>query len=48
MPAAAAGAVPVADPVRTPWGDRNRRYRTNDGFQVTLFQPPDGADAPPG
>lgn len=35
-----AGAAPVADSVDTPWGDRNRRFRTNDGLQLTLFQSP--------
>ena len=38
--ATTAGASAVADPVETPWGDRNRRYRTADGLQLTLFQPP--------
>jgi lactoylglutathione lyase len=36
--AAAAGAEPVSDAVDTPWGDRNRRYVTADGLQLTLFQ----------
>ncbi|MPZ71106.1 MAG: VOC family protein [Actinobacteria bacterium] len=35
-----AKAVPIADPVDTPWGDRNRRYRTIDGLQLTLFAEP--------
>lgn len=35
-----AGAVPEADPVETPWGDRNQRFRTGEGLQLTLFQPP--------
>jgi catechol 2,3-dioxygenase-like lactoylglutathione lyase family enzyme len=35
-----AGASPVADPVVTPWGDHNHRFVTNDGLQLTLFQPP--------
>ncbi len=34
---AAAGAVPVAPPVLTPWGDRNARVQTPDGMQLTLF-----------
>jgi catechol 2,3-dioxygenase-like lactoylglutathione lyase family enzyme len=34
------GAYPVADPVDTPWGDRNRRFRMSDELQLTLFQPP--------
>jgi methylmalonyl-CoA/ethylmalonyl-CoA epimerase len=36
---AQAGAVPVAPPVRTPWGDRNARVRAPDGMQLTLFTP---------
>jgi catechol 2,3-dioxygenase-like lactoylglutathione lyase family enzyme len=36
----AVGAVPVAEVVDTPWGDRNRRYRLADGFPVTLFESP--------
>ena len=35
------GAVPEAGPVVTPWGDHNRRYRTTDGLQLTLFQSPE-------
>jgi hypothetical protein len=34
------GAYPVADPVDTPWGDRNRRFTMSDELQLTLFQPP--------
>lgn len=34
---AAAGATPVADPVDTPWGDRNARVAAPDGMQLTLF-----------
>jgi lactoylglutathione lyase len=37
----AAGATPVADPVRTPWGDRNQRFEMDGGLQLTLFQPGD-------
>jgi lactoylglutathione lyase len=33
----AAGADRVADPVTTPWGDRNARVRAPDGMQLTLF-----------
>ena len=36
--ARAAGASPIAEPVDTPWGDRNRRFTTSDGLQMTLFQ----------
>lgn len=36
----AAGAVRVAAPVTTPWGDRNARIRTPDGMQLTLFTSP--------
>lgn len=35
-----AGAVAEADPVETPWGDRNQRFRTGEDVQLTLFQPP--------
>jgi catechol 2,3-dioxygenase-like lactoylglutathione lyase family enzyme len=35
---AAAGAAPEADPVVTPWGDHNQRFKTGDGLQLTLFQ----------
>lgn len=31
---------PQAEPVDTPWGDRNRRFRTSEGLQLTLFQSP--------
>ena len=34
---AGAGAVPVAPPVLTPWGDRNARVEAPDGMQLTLF-----------
>ena len=34
------GTEPLADAVDTPWGDRNRRFKTPDGLQLTLFQPP--------
>lgn len=33
----AAGAEAVAEPVTTPWGDRNARLSAPDGMQVTLF-----------
>jgi catechol 2,3-dioxygenase-like lactoylglutathione lyase family enzyme len=32
-----AGAMPVADAVDTPWGDRNARVAAPDGMQLTLF-----------
>lgn len=35
----AAGAEEVAQPVTTPWGDRNARLRAPDGMQLTLFTP---------
>ena len=35
---AAHGAVIVAGPVVTPWGDRNARVQDPDGLQVTLFE----------
>ena len=34
-----AGAVRVAPPVLTPWGDRNARVQAPDGMQLTLFTP---------
>ena len=37
----AAGAVAVAAPVDTPWGDRNARVQAPDGMQLTLFTPSD-------
>jgi catechol 2,3-dioxygenase-like lactoylglutathione lyase family enzyme len=36
----ASGTEPQAEPVDTPWGDRNRRFRTSEGLQLTLFQSP--------
>jgi catechol 2,3-dioxygenase-like lactoylglutathione lyase family enzyme len=35
----AAGALRVAPPVMTPWGDRNARVQAPDGIQLTLFTP---------
>ncbi len=32
------GAEAVGEPVRTPWGDFNRRLRTPEGLQLTLFE----------
>ena len=32
-----AGAVRLAPPVVTPWGDRNARVQAPDGMQLTLF-----------
>ena len=32
-----AGAEQVAEPVLTPWGDRNARVEAPDGMQLTLF-----------
>lgn len=37
-----AGGEPLAEPVETPWGDRNVRVRAPDGMQLTLFSVPDG------
>lgn len=34
-----AGAIPVAPPVTTPWGDRSARFEVPDGVQLTLFTP---------
>ncbi len=36
----AAGTEPQAEPVETPWGDRNRRFSSPGGLQLTLFQSP--------
>lgn len=33
-----AGAEALADPVDTPWGDRNQRFRGKDGLQLTLYE----------
>ena len=38
---AAAGAEPVADPVTTPWNERNARVRSPEGMQLTLFSTPE-------
>ena len=35
----AAGATREAEPVDTPWGDRNARVAAPDGMQLTLFSP---------
>jgi lactoylglutathione lyase len=32
-----AGAEPLAEPVVTPWWDRNVRLQAPDGMQLTLF-----------
>jgi hypothetical protein len=37
---AASGARPLAPPVETPWGDRNQRFTTQGGMQLTLLQSP--------
>jgi len=34
---ARAGAEQVAQPVTTPWKDRNVRMQASDGMQLTLF-----------
>ena len=36
-----AGLEPEGGPVSTPWGDLNRRLRTPEGLQLTLFRPAD-------
>ena len=38
----AAGDERVAEPVTTPWGDRNAREKAPDGMQLTLFTPEPG------
>jgi NAD(P)-dependent dehydrogenase (short-subunit alcohol dehydrogenase family) len=45
------GAEVMGGPVRTPWGDFNRRLRAPDGLQLTLFRSPeeetaDGEEGP--
>jgi catechol 2,3-dioxygenase-like lactoylglutathione lyase family enzyme len=39
----AAGAEQLAEPVTTPWNDRNVRLRAPDGMQLTLFSPIGGS-----
>jgi catechol 2,3-dioxygenase-like lactoylglutathione lyase family enzyme len=39
---AGAGAQPLAEPVLTPWGDRNQRFRLAEELQLTLFEPTGG------
>lgn len=34
------GAGEMAAVVDTPWGDRNHRFRTKEGMQMTLFESP--------
>ena len=36
---AAGAGGDFAEPVTTPWGDRNARVRGPDGMQLTLFTP---------
>jgi hypothetical protein len=31
----------VAEPVLTPWGDRNQRFRLTERLQLTLFEHPE-------
>jgi catechol 2,3-dioxygenase-like lactoylglutathione lyase family enzyme len=33
-----AGGEAISVPVDTPWGDRNQRFTTPDGLQLTLFE----------
>jgi lactoylglutathione lyase len=35
---ATTGARPQAEPVLTPWGDRNQRFRLAEGLQLTVFE----------
>jgi predicted enzyme related to lactoylglutathione lyase len=37
-----AGGEAIAGPVDTPWGDRNQRFTTPDGLQLTLFEMVEG------
>lgn len=41
----AAGFEPESEPVETPWGDRNQRFKVTDDLQLTLFQPAARAEA---
>jgi catechol 2,3-dioxygenase-like lactoylglutathione lyase family enzyme len=41
-----AGAEQLAEPVVTPWRDRNVRLQAPDGMQLTLFTVPDEAAGP--
>lgn len=34
-----AGVVPEAEPIETPWGDVNQRFKISHELQLTLFQP---------
>ena len=36
---AAEGCMPAAEPVRTPWGDHNQRWKIPGAMQLTLFGP---------
>ena len=36
------GAEALAEPVLTPWGDHNQRFRLAGGLQLTLFEPAGG------
>ena len=36
------GQEAIGEPVTTPWGDRNQRFRAVDGVQLTLYEPDDG------
>lgn len=40
------GQDPLGEPVLTPWGDRNQRFRSADGLQLTLYETADGRDRP--
>jgi catechol 2,3-dioxygenase-like lactoylglutathione lyase family enzyme len=39
---ATTGARPQAEPVLTPWGDRNQRFRLAEGLQLTVFESAEG------
>jgi hypothetical protein len=40
------GAEALAEPVLTPWGDHNQRFRLAGGLQLTLFERPEADRAP--
>lgn len=42
-----AGHSPLGPAVDTPWGDRNARYQSPDGIQVTVFESRDAAGETP-
>ena len=33
------GIAPESEPVETPWGDHNQRFKLDENLQLTLFEP---------